>query len=216
MKDIPVFTAANGIATLVLKEIPHCGRAYVLIRAVWTDAAALLEECRGFCRACGAEEIYASWDTEELPAAPAYDLLEMTCRKADLPQPTAPVQLVELCPENGPQYLEIYNRCFHNLPGAATYGNQDLQRLYGEELAYLAVVDNQFAGVAEISKDTLEGIGVLPEHRGLGYNLALAVLDRIPSVNLHLKVANTNERALALYTRLGFRVQAVVRRWYLL
>lgn len=216
MKDIPVFTASNGIATLILREIPHSGRAYVLLRAVWTNPADLLDECCGFCRACGAEEIYAAWDAEELPAQHAYDLLEMTCPKADLPQPTQSVRLVELCPDNGKQYLDIYNRCFQSVPGAQTYGNQDLQRLYGEDLAYLAEVDGQFAGIAEISKDALEGIGVLPEFHGLGYHLALEVFARIPSAILHLKVASTNERALSLYDRLGFHVHGVAHRWYLL
>ena len=87
MKDIPVFTAENGLATLILSEIAHSGRAYVLIRAVWTEPGALLEECRGFCRACGAEEIYSSWGVKELPGKPAWELLGMECDKAELPQP---------------------------------------------------------------------------------------------------------------------------------
>ena len=56
MKNIPLFTSSYGLATLILKEISWNGRAYVLIRSVWNDqTAALLEECRGFCRAAGAE-----------------------------------------------------------------------------------------------------------------------------------------------------------------
>ena len=214
MKDIPIFTADNGIATLILKEIFGTGRAYVLVRSVWTDAGALLAECRQFCRACGAEEIYASWEQAELPGNHAWDLVEMTCRKDALPKDGKPVDLEELTEDTGPAYLEIYNRCFHNLPGSASYGNRDLQRLYGEELAYLARVDGKPAAVAEISRDGLEGIAVLPEFRGLGYDLSLAVLDKVPSMNLRLKVANTNERARRLYTRLGFRDREVLSRWY--
>ena len=56
MKNIPMFTSAYGIATLILREIPWSGSAYVLVRSVWNDqTAALLEECRGFCRAVGAK-----------------------------------------------------------------------------------------------------------------------------------------------------------------
>ena len=216
MKDIPIFTADNGIATLILSEIFHSRRAYVLVRSVWTDAGALLEECRGFCRACGAEEIYASWETNELPAEHAYDMAEMCCKKADLPAPTRIVELEDLTQANGPTYLEIYNSCYHNLPGAATYGNRDLARLCGEELAYLAKVNGHYAGVAEISRKGLEGIAVLPEFHGLGYDLAIAVLNRVPSVNLKLKVANTNVRARALYERLGFRETGILSRWYVL
>ena len=75
MKNIPVFTSSYGIATLILREIPWNRTAYVLIRSVWNDQkAALLEDCKGFCRAVGAEEIYASWELETLPAEPVWDM----------------------------------------------------------------------------------------------------------------------------------------------
>ena len=62
MKNIPMFTTPYGIATLILREIPWSGNGYVLIRSAWEgQTAALLEECRGFCRAVGAERIYAAW-----------------------------------------------------------------------------------------------------------------------------------------------------------
>ena len=86
MNDIPVFTGAHGVATLVLRQIPWSGCAYVLVRSVWTDAAAFLQECLGFCRVCGAKQVFASWELEELPAEHAYDMLQMQMEKADLPQ----------------------------------------------------------------------------------------------------------------------------------
>ena len=213
MKNIPVFTAANGVASLVLQEIQHSRKAYVLIRSVWTTAAALLEECVSFCRMVGAEEIYASWETAELPGKHAYDLIGMACQKADLPRGN-PVALAPLTPENGQDYLRIYNQCFRQVSGAATYGDRDLQRLYDTDTAWLAVVDGQYAAVAEISKEGLEGIGVLPEFRGLGYDLAIAVLQMVPALTVRLKVASTNEKALVLYTRLGFTEEKTVSRWW--
>ena len=42
MKNIPIFTAVNGTASLILQEIPISGKAYVILRSVWTTAEALL------------------------------------------------------------------------------------------------------------------------------------------------------------------------------
>ena len=66
MQNIPMFTGVHGMATLILKEIPVSGMAYVLVRSVWKDdLAGLLAECRDFCRAAGAEAVYGSWETRD-------------------------------------------------------------------------------------------------------------------------------------------------------
>ena len=215
MKNIPMFTSAYGLATLILKEIPWNGHAYILIRSVWNgQIAELLEECRGFCRAVGAEEICASWETETLPAVHAFDMLEMTCPKAELPMPQRTVELEQVTPETAEDYLRIYNQCFRQVPAAASYDKKSLQPLYGEELAWLARVDGSFAAVAEISREGLEGVAVLPEFRGLGYDLLCTVLPMVPSLQVKLKVASTNSQAIRLYERLGFAETGVQRRWY--
>ncbi len=214
MKNIPIFTAVNGTASLILQEIPISGKSYVILRSVWTTAEALLGECFQFCRAAGAETVFASYGTEPLPAAPAYDLIAMTCPRADLPQPRQAVELIPLTPENGGAYLEVYNRCFRQVPGAATYGQRDLQRLYGKNLAWLVRRQDTWAAVAEIGEEGLEAIGVLPRFRGLGYDLAATVLRLVPADPLRLKVASTNQQALALYGRLGFAAERVVSRWW--
>ena len=59
MKDFPVFTTENGVASLILKEIPYRGEAYIHLRDS-QNPKVLLEECVSFCAACGAEKIYAS------------------------------------------------------------------------------------------------------------------------------------------------------------
>ena len=192
MKNIPMFTSPYGVATLILREIPWSGSAYVLVRSVWNDqTASLLEECRGFCRAVGAKEIFAAYDAEELPAKPAYDMIRMMRPKAGLPAGEK-LELEPLTRENSAAYLEIYNRCFVKVPSAASYDQTSLEPLYDEDLAWR------------------------PAYRGLGRNLALAVLQMVPSPVLHLKVASTNTRAIALYQRLGFTAECVEKRWFLL
>jgi len=216
MRNIPVFTAENGLASLILREIPYSGRAYVLIRAIWHDcAAALLQECAQFCRAVGATEIFASDGEAELPAAHAYDMLQLVCLPGDLPQLVQPVELVPVCEENGDRYLEIYNRCFQLLPGAAAYRQEDVLRLQTEGRGFLARTEGGYGGVIELGDRTLEGIAVLPEHRGLGYPMALTALQRFRGQQIRLKVADNNHNARALYERLGFREEKRISRWWL-
>ena len=57
MKDIPVFSCPEGIATLILREVPFRGEGYILVRGVFGTLEGLLAECAGFCRAAGAERI---------------------------------------------------------------------------------------------------------------------------------------------------------------
>ena len=56
MKDIPVFSCPDGIATLILREVPFRGEGYILVRGVFGTLEGLLAECAGFCRAAGAEK----------------------------------------------------------------------------------------------------------------------------------------------------------------
>jgi len=213
MKDIPVFTGAHGIATIVLKEIPWSGCGYVIVRSVWDDAAAFLQECLSFCRACGAEQVYASWALAELPAPHAYDMVELQMKKSELPQGES-LEIQELTKENSAEFLAVYNRCFQAVPNAASYSQKDTVRLLGEETAYLVFRDGVCAAIAEISREGLEAVAVLPEYRGLGYDLTRTVLEKVPSMTLKLKTASTNERALRLYERLGFQQTAVLSRWW--
>lgn len=213
MKDIPIFTGAHGVATLILSQIPWSGCGYVMVRSVWDDAKAFLDECLGFCRACGAEAVYASWETAELPAPHGYDMVQLRMEKSALPQ-GEPLALEDLTEENAADFLYIYNTCFLPIANAAAYGKKDIERLMGEETAYLVKQDGEYAAIAEISREGLEAVAVLPQYRGLGYDLCRTVLEKVPSTVLKLKTASTNTRALALYRRLGFGDEQITSRWW--
>ena len=100
MRDIPIFTGRYGAASLILREIPFSGCAYVLVQAAAEgQAAAFLDECRAFCRAAGAAQSLASADVP-LPLAHAYDLLQLCSRRSDLQPPGRPVELTPVTAEN--------------------------------------------------------------------------------------------------------------------
>lgn len=214
MQNIPIFTSVHGTATLILKEIPVSGLAYVLVRSVWDgDLEGLAAEGAAFCRQAGAREVYASYEQTILPAPHSHDVLEFTMARSRLPA-VEPVTLTPLSADNGADYLAVYNRCFAAMPGHASYDRRDIQRLLGQDSAFLVYVEGVPAAVVELGENRLEGIGVLPEHRGLGYPLAVTALARCPGPTLSLRVVDTNHRAIALYRRIGFRQTKVVSRWW--
>ncbi|MGO5114799.1 GNAT family N-acetyltransferase [Candidatus Avoscillospira sp. LCP25S3_F1] len=213
MKDIPIFTGEHGVATLILREIPHQQRAYVMLRTVWR-LQPFLAECRAFCRMAGAESVYVTGQ-EALHSLPFVHAMERwTCRRAALPPLLEPVDLTPLDDGNREEFRTLYNRLFAQVPNAATCTSQEAARIQQEEQAALAVVHGQTAGLAQWTDGCLEAIGVEPEFRGLGYRLALTVLHRMTTETVELQVSSANQRAVALYQRLGFTKAETLSRWY--
>ena len=216
MNNIPVFLSQWGTATLILREIPYKKTAYILLRTI-TDLDLLTQECAAFCRECGAEDCFVSAADSEtvLSGKPAYELLRMTAEKASLPHPENPFRLEPLCPDNEDLYISLYNRCFRAVSNAATYDKRELQRVYrmGQQ-AYVAWLEGEPCGMGELHESELAAVGLLPEFRGKGSYLTLALLDRCPGPEVSLTVVSDNARALALYEKLGFQTESVVSKWY--
>lgn len=215
MRDIPLFTGQNGTATLIFREIPYRGLAYVLVRQVWDGRmAALLAECRDFCRAAGATRVLATAD-EPLDFLPhVHDMVELSCRREALPPPTPPVPLCPVTEETFETYRTLYNRLFRAVPNAATCTVEGLRQALREEQVCLALDGGEAAGVAQWTDGCLRAIGVLPAHRGLGYPLALTILARMTAETVTLGVSSANGPALRLYERLGFVQSRLLSRWY--
>lgn len=223
MQNIPVFLSQGGTATLILKEIPHRGRAYILLRSLLPGGLpALLEECGGFCRGCGAKEVLVSpGDTGLQPELPhAYDIYCLHIPKNRLPAPGPGLSLMPISLENDPIYQRIYNTCFREVSHALTYDRAQIQRIYRSgHQGFLALDSSGLPlGMGELHGNELAAVGLLPEHRGrgLGRILTLALLARCPGPELTLTVVSDNTSALELYDRLGFTVCGTESRWYYL
>lgn len=217
MNNIPVFTGQGGTATLILREIPISGKAYVLLRTVLPGQAEnLAAECASFCKMCGAEEIFASWADGDLPfLAPAYDIYLLHVAKSALPE-GKPVQLVPMTPENDAIYQRIYNRCFYHVSHALSYDRGQIARIYREgQKAFLALDERERPyGIGELHGDELAAIAVLPKYRGRGMDLAISLLHLCPGEDLHVTVASDNDAAMRLYEKLGFHLFGVESKWY--
>lgn len=217
MNNIPMFLSQGGTAALVLREIPYSKKAYVLLQTVIQDRLPLMiQECSAFCRSCGADQIFFSWKDGPLPLQKAHDILNLTIQKSHLPQGT-PVRLQPICEANDSIYVNIYNKCFSNVSNAAFYDQKQIQRIYLlHQRAFLALTEEGTPfGIGELHENELAAIGVLPEYRGRGYDLARSLMDRCPGPEITLTVASDNAPALRLYEKLGFHVSGIASSWYL-
>ncbi len=217
MNNIPFFTAAGGTATLILKEIPNCGAAYVLART-WPERhlQPLLREAAAFCRAAGARKVYGSAGQPVSGLEHAYDMVTMTLPLAQLKPPEIPVTLEAVNAGNLARYRQIYNTCFQDVPNAASYSMRDAERMAASERCYLALQDGQYAGMGQLDGSELRAVGVLPAFRGLGTPLTQTLLAMLPSSEATALVSTVNVRAWNMYMRLGFRQTELVSSWYVL
>ena len=72
MKDFPCFATDDGVASLILKEIPYRQEAISAFRTYSRGGSRpFLQECVSFCRMAGAEKIYAQGH-EELSQYPLH------------------------------------------------------------------------------------------------------------------------------------------------
>ena len=209
MKNIPVFSTENGVGSLILREIPYKGIAYVRIESTQTPKE-FVEECVQFCRMAGAEKIYATGHSylETFPLHTA--ILRMSCQKNALPDTDA--ALMPVTNETVGQWLSIYNERMMNVDNAAFKTSADCDQLLKNGNGYFVHRDGVLLGVGIAAEDTIDAvISVVP---GAGKDVLLALTHALFSEQIVLDVASTNHRAIALYERLGFLKTAERSRWY--
>lgn len=209
MKNIPLFTTEHGAASLILREIPYTGVAYVLLQAS-TEPLLLLEDCVGFCRACGGEKIYAK-GAEELEDYPFHTaVLRLTCRRDTLPETDA--ALWPVLPENAHRFREIYNERMKNVPNASYMTQSDVGELLRQGDGYFVHRGETLLGIGRASGEQLSVvISVVP---GAGQDVAAALCTVLTGEQVTLEVAQTNIPAMKLYSRMGFYPVAEQGRWY--
>lgn len=209
MKDFPVFTTEYGVASLVLKEIPYQGTAYVILRDS-LEPEKLLEECVSFCRVCGGERIFATGH-EMLEEKTFYTAMwEMRCDAASLPDTDAalwPVQEQTLA-----QWQKIYNEKVRRVPNGAWMTNQDAQEMLKNGEGYFVHRGEVLLGIGKVSGDCIDWVASL--RPGGGRDVVAALAHAVTEDSLSLTVASANEKAVRLYESLGFVKTREISRWY--
>lgn len=211
MKDIPIFTTEYGVASLIFKEIPYRGIAYVQIRDVQPGCVPLLvQECASFCRMAGAERVYATGH-EDLKEYPLYCTVEeMTL--SDM-EPFAPEAcLWPVTEQTVEKWREIYNQGMKAVDNASTQTRQDEKEILSSGGAYFVHDEGKLLGIGWMDgSELLCIVSVVP---GQGAAVARSLFSVADEARITLAVASTNERAKKLYRKLGFIKTGERSRWY--
>ena len=209
MRDIPVFTTENGVASLTLREIPFSRRAYIQIRDSQTPEE-LLTECAEFCRLAGAMEVYA----REYPGIEKYPLhsavWEMTALREALPDTDA--CLFPVTEETLPRWLELYRTAMENVDHAAGISQKDGEKLLERKGAYFVHRQGELLGIGLVDGCRLETMAAFVP--GAGAQVLATLNHALSGEQAVLEVASTNAKAIRLYERLGFLKTRELVRWY--
>jgi len=209
MKDFPVFDTAFGIASLVLKEIPYKGEAYILLREVW-DAEALLKECVSFCRMAGAEKIYATGH-ESLEKYSCYAAMLEMRGEASVDQ-TMLESLFPVTEATVGRWREIYNEKMRTVANAATMTAQDEKKILESGGCYFIHHEGELLGIGWIEEPELRAVAAVKP--GAGRRVLNTMMSLVEGAQIELTVASSNERAIRLYEKMGFIKTREISRWY--
>ena len=209
MRDIPMFTTENGIASLVLKEVPYKGVAYITIQDS-LQPADLLKECIDFCKMAGAAKIYATGDPV-LTQYPIYTtVVKMQQLRSNLPEGDA--CLFPVTEETAEQWRSIYNEKMRPVPDAATITRGDMKGHITDGSCYFVHKDGMLLGIGMVKEEKIEAIAA--SRPGAGETVLLTLCNSIFTEKVVVEVASNNQPAVKLYERLGFQKTAEISCWY--
>ncbi len=206
-----MFVTEYGAASLILREIPYRGIAYIRIRDT-REPEKLAEECARFCAMAGAERIYAAGDPwlEHLPFhAAVWEMRGAVSLRQELTKALWPVTR-----ENVSRFRELYNRRMQAVDNAGTLEQKDEKRLAEESGAYFVHDGDALLGLGIVKEERLEALVSLKPGAGEAVLHTLASLN--PGEMLTLEVASTNGRAIRLYEKSGFLKTRELSRWFTL
>ncbi len=209
MKNIPVFTTHNGVATLTLQEIPTQGCAYIHIQSA-LEPEKLLEDCVSFCRMVGANQIYAKGHTllEKFPLHTA--LWEMCCHRDSLADTDAALWPVQ--DQTAGEFREIYNKKIRRIPNAAWMSEKEVARIAASGEGYFVHRDSKLLGIGIIDGGEMRFVASLAP--GAGADVVRALAHGITEERIVLQVSSENHKAVKLYGSLGFVKTREISRWY--
>ena len=209
MRDFPVFTTENGVASLVLREIPYRGAAYVTLQDS-LNPKELLAECVDFCKMAGAENIYATGH-DFLDQYPAYtQIVKMQRPKAGLPDSDA--ALFPVTEKTIEDWRSLYNEKMKAVPGASSMTREDGKQLLAKGGGYFVHKDGELLGIGIAREDKIDAVASAKP--GAGETVLLTLCSALFSETIVLEVASENRRAIRLYERLGFLKTELLRTWY--
>ena len=209
MRDFPVFTTENGVGSLVLKEIPYSGIAYVTIRdsSFPTD---FLRECLEFCKAVGAKVIYATGH-EILNEYPFYTSVIQMVASADVVSHTD-AALFPVTEQTLSRWREIYNLKMSKVDNASYLSERAANEMLKKGNSYFIHRDGTLLGIGTVGDERIECVASVAP--GGGREVISALTHALLGERVTLDVASTNIKAIRLYESMGFIKTAELSRWY--
>lgn len=209
MKDFPVFTTENGVASLVLREVPYKGIAFVTLQDTLCPEK-LLKECVDFCRAVGAEKVYATGHDVLKDYPQAVTIYRMKRLQEGIGETDA--ALFPVTEKTIDRFRDLYNERMACIPTAASMTREDGEKLLLRGAGYFVHRGENLLGIGIVAGDTVEAIAGL--HPGVGADVMRALCSVVYAETVVLEVASTNKPALRLYEKLGFCKTAELLCWY--
>lgn len=209
MKNIPFFTTSAGVTGLVLEEIPYKKEAYIKIHTA-VDPESLLQDAVTFCKAVGANAIYASGDAllEKYPLHT--EILKLQCSKVMLQSTQATLCSVE---ENtAEQWRGVYNTNMRYVPNAATISKSSMVDLAKAGGCYFVYSGEVLIGIGKVNGSNVDAIVSLVQ--GMGKDVMLALCGMVTADRVTVEVANNNIPAMKLYQKLGFVELDKIAKWF--
>lgn len=209
MRDMPMFTTTNGVASLTLREIPYKKCAYIRIQDT-LDPRELLQECCDFCKAVGAEHIYATGHCL-LESYPVYtEIWQMRCLRQALPDTDA--ALIPVQESTLEKWRMLYNEKMQDIPNAQHMTLADAQQLLINGNGYFIHRDNKLLGIGIASGDRVDAVAAA--YPGAGNDVLFALNHALSGNEINLEVASENHRAVTFYEKLGFIKTIMIEKWY--
>jgi len=209
MKNFPFFTTQYGVAALTLREIPYQGKAYVKLLET-QQPELLLKECADFCRAVGAEEIFASGDPV-LEAFPFHTTLwHMRCAAESIGYTDAALWPVQ--PETVRYFRSIYNEKIQRLPNSVWMDDAEEKDMLTTGEGYFVHRNGELMGIGRVKGEEIRFLAAV--RPGAGEDVLRALSCAAIGDTITLEVASTNYKAVALYNRMGFIKIKELSSWY--
>ncbi len=211
VRDFKAFATENGVASLVLRQIPYRKTAYVTIRCA-SDPGALVDECVQFCIAAGAETVYGSGH-RLLERHPHFvDILAMK-RKTVLQEP-AEVKLVPVEVSSLEKWRLLYNIKMEKVSLGTFLDRAGAEELLQEESLYFAYRNDELLGIGSVSGDMIRTVASL--RPGAGEQIVQALCSVVDSDTVRLEVASDNKKAINVYEKMGFAPEGDLKSWHIL
>lgn len=209
MRDFPVFTTEYGVASLILREVPYRQEAYIVIQST-QQPEELLRECISFCRAVGAEKIYARGH-ELVERYPLHSVIYEMRGSVEVDENKVE-HLWPVTAETIGRWRQLLNDRMRDVDNAGTLEKQGEQEILDLGGAYFIHRSGELLGAGWLAGDEL--MLIASTQKGMGERVMHTLLSTTYPEQLRLQVASTNTAAIRLYERTGLIKTAELRRWY--